>query len=137
MKPDWKDAPEWAQWLAQDECGDWWWFQHRPVCGETTWWPSSCAGEWMAVEDAPPNWRDTLEQRPTDRRDIISPDERAASPRLSRRHGAAVMRRPIPHDFAPDCRRRDARRATWATLGGLAFLLLFAVAEPLAELLTT
>lgn len=30
MKPDWKDAPEWAQWLAMDGDGYWCWFQSRP-----------------------------------------------------------------------------------------------------------
>ena len=29
MKPDWKDAPEWANWLAMDDCG-WAWFEFRP-----------------------------------------------------------------------------------------------------------
>ena len=29
-KPDWKDAPEWAQWLAMDGDGAWWWFQNEP-----------------------------------------------------------------------------------------------------------
>lgn len=29
-KPDWKDAPEWAEWLAQDADGAWWWFQNEP-----------------------------------------------------------------------------------------------------------
>lgn len=31
MKPDWKDAPEWAQWLAQDSDGDWWWYAVEPL----------------------------------------------------------------------------------------------------------
>lgn len=30
MKPDWKDAPEWAQWLAQDSDGNWYWFSEEP-----------------------------------------------------------------------------------------------------------
>lgn len=29
-KPDWKDAPEWAQWLAMDACGCWQWFSKKP-----------------------------------------------------------------------------------------------------------
>ena len=29
-KPDWKGAPEWANWLAQDEDGPWFWFQLKP-----------------------------------------------------------------------------------------------------------
>lgn len=30
MKPDWKDAPEWAQWLALDPNGDWFWYEMEP-----------------------------------------------------------------------------------------------------------
>ena len=30
QKPDWKNAPEWANWLAQDEDGPWYWFQSKP-----------------------------------------------------------------------------------------------------------
>ena len=30
MKPDWKDAPEWAEWLAMDEDGLWGWFEKQP-----------------------------------------------------------------------------------------------------------
>ena len=30
MKPDWKDAPEWAMWLAMDEDGEWWWYEDEP-----------------------------------------------------------------------------------------------------------
>lgn len=28
-KPDWKDAPEWANWLAQDESGFWGFFSKK------------------------------------------------------------------------------------------------------------
>lgn len=31
MKPDWKDAPEWANWLAMDDDGEWWWFELKPT----------------------------------------------------------------------------------------------------------
>lgn len=27
MKPDWKDAPEWANWLGQDVFGAWYWLE--------------------------------------------------------------------------------------------------------------
>lgn len=30
MKPDWKDAPEWANWLAMDEDGYWYWYELEP-----------------------------------------------------------------------------------------------------------
>lgn len=30
LKPDWKTAPSWAQYLAQDPNGGWWWFEVAP-----------------------------------------------------------------------------------------------------------
>lgn len=30
MKPDWKDAPYWANWLAMDRDGWWTWFSSKP-----------------------------------------------------------------------------------------------------------
>jgi hypothetical protein len=29
-KPDWKDAPEWANWLAMDRDGMWYWYEVEP-----------------------------------------------------------------------------------------------------------
>jgi len=34
MKPSWDDAPSWAQWLAMDPNGRWFWFSDEPVWGE-------------------------------------------------------------------------------------------------------
>lgn len=34
MKPDWKDAPDWAQWLAMDSNGLWYWHKNDPSIGE-------------------------------------------------------------------------------------------------------
>ncbi len=70
-KPSWKDAPEWAQWLAQHESGYWGWGSGVANATECTWkasapapqfigkmqW-SGCAGEVLG------DWRDTLERRP-------------------------------------------------------------------------
>ena len=30
MKPDWEDAPEWANWLAMDGDGYWEWYADEP-----------------------------------------------------------------------------------------------------------
>lgn len=30
MKPDWKDAPAWANWLAMDADERWHWFEYMP-----------------------------------------------------------------------------------------------------------
>ena len=29
-KPSWEDAPEWANWLAQDHNGHWYWYKKKP-----------------------------------------------------------------------------------------------------------
>ena len=28
--PSWKDAPEWANFVAQDQDNTWWWYQVKP-----------------------------------------------------------------------------------------------------------
>lgn len=35
MKPDWKDAPEWAEWLAMDQGGSWYWHAGQPFWDST------------------------------------------------------------------------------------------------------
>ena len=62
-KPDWKDAPEWAQWLAQDEDGTWWWYENAPkVILSRTWFDSGRARK--VSDNYSENWRESLEQRP-------------------------------------------------------------------------
>jgi hypothetical protein len=38
-RPSWKDAPEWAKYLAMDRNGLWYWFEERPfyLSGNGTW----------------------------------------------------------------------------------------------------
>lgn len=61
-KPDWKDAPDWAEYLAQDGCGSWYWFERQPKIGRN--------GNWYVThgdcEEAicNPDWQETLEPRP-------------------------------------------------------------------------
>ena len=31
IKPGWDQAPDWANWLAQDLLGSWCWFEFEPV----------------------------------------------------------------------------------------------------------
>jgi hypothetical protein len=63
MKPDWKDAPEWAQWLGMDLDGAWWWFASAPAKHENGWMPKPKTLCRIASEPEL-NWRETLEQRP-------------------------------------------------------------------------
>jgi hypothetical protein len=30
-KPKWEDAPDWANYLAQDSCGRWYWYKEEPI----------------------------------------------------------------------------------------------------------
>lgn len=30
VRPSWDEAPTWAQWLAQDSNGEWFWFEFEP-----------------------------------------------------------------------------------------------------------
>jgi len=62
MKPDWKDAPVQANFIAQDGDGSWWWFADKPI------WDEECQrwdteGEiWEALDLVPAE--ETLEPRP-------------------------------------------------------------------------
>lgn len=69
-KPSWKDAPEWAQWLAQDGDGVWYWHNDRPhlnsdsvdrVTHRISKGASDIADSGGHILG---DWRDTLEQRP-------------------------------------------------------------------------
>ena len=66
MKPDWKDAPLWANYLAQDKDGGWTWFSHKPK-PEARWerWNYSQKGAiHTQAKLSVKNWRETLEKRP-------------------------------------------------------------------------
>lgn len=61
-KPSWKDAPEWGEWLAQDEDGEWKWLAGLPGKYVDGWTAvkikGRCKGSVLG------DWRDTLERRP-------------------------------------------------------------------------
>lgn len=63
-KPSWKDAPEWAEWLAQDEDGEWKWLAGLPGKYVDCWTAVKIKGccKGIALGD----WWDTLEKRPAD-----------------------------------------------------------------------
>lgn len=65
-KPSWADAPDWAEWLAQDADGGWWFYSDCPE--SDAWrdeWQKIC-GSTQHVSSGPSNrhWRNTLERRP-------------------------------------------------------------------------
>ena len=54
MKPDWKDAPEWAMWLAVDEDGEIWWFKNEPALKDGVWSALGMACRYRLGEETTP-----------------------------------------------------------------------------------
>ena len=69
--PRWKDAPDWANWLAQDGDGSWYWYEHPIYAHEDddAWYEQK--GFDGRIDDAGeaaernPDWRNTRHARPT------------------------------------------------------------------------
>jgi hypothetical protein len=109
-KPSWDDAPEWAEWLAQDGGGEWCFYPEKPEQSGTMWindepkngiWVDvHCTGRIPAGQD----WRETLEPRPEPKSDI-----------KTCRHCDIEFRRPnvdgIPDDRCTRC--DDEIKALW------------------------
>jgi hypothetical protein len=90
-KPSWNDAPEWAQWLAQDGDTCWWWFEEKPAVDEEIFgWISEDGRVVITDKDAKGyaepalEWRETLEQRP-------QPKPTPTGPRLIARTNGPAM----------------------------------------------
>ncbi len=60
MKPNWKDAPSWANYLSMDMDGDWYWYENKPSAGNIDW--LSDGG--LSVPFSSIEWSETLESRP-------------------------------------------------------------------------
>ena len=63
MKPDWKNAPEWANWLAMDSDGSWYWFAEEPDQDSYSW---RSTGSRYDLANPDFYWKNTKEQRCTD-----------------------------------------------------------------------
>lgn len=69
LKPSWKDAPEWARYLAQDgTSGTWYWYESKPDKAELSRvWVRRDPATRQCVAIVRPDgsdWKDTLEKRP-------------------------------------------------------------------------
>ena len=63
-KPEWRNAPDWAEWMAQDEDGQWGWYENEPPLGSWSWiWEG---GEWADCnfDGRSDDWTASLEPRP-------------------------------------------------------------------------
>jgi hypothetical protein len=64
-KPKWENAPEWANYLARDYVGEWWWYEISPHKGMWEWdITTGRAKEAGDVKGKLGLWFNTLERRP-------------------------------------------------------------------------
>lgn len=67
-KPSWNEAPKWAEYLAQDKDGEWFWFEGCPEQDVAQWAQASATSRYMYLGrgkvPAAHDWRQTLERRP-------------------------------------------------------------------------
>ena len=61
-KPLWKDAPDWANFMAQDRDGCWCWFEKCPKLITTMW--RNPHGKYATIDVD--NWEDSLQERPVE-----------------------------------------------------------------------
>ena len=71
MKPSWKNAPEWAEYLAQDyKDGKWYWYSIKPYrCSvkDFVWcYVPDSKYKLAGISDPHSSWKETLERRPND-----------------------------------------------------------------------
>jgi len=63
--PEWEHAPDWANWLAMDPDGRWYWHEKEPEAGVVRWrnpWGSRVTEAGWTLGRS--GWTETLEQRP-------------------------------------------------------------------------
>ena len=67
-KPSWEGAPEWAELLAQDDSGEWYWYASKTAHqGMKSWCPAPGANNVQCGKgEVLGDWRDTMERRPAD-----------------------------------------------------------------------
>jgi hypothetical protein len=56
-----QNCPPWVRWLAQDQDGAWWGFEHEPNEGDTAWYENEL-GRYVLLGRGAPNedWRQSL-----------------------------------------------------------------------------
>ncbi len=61
-KPNWEDAPEWANFVSQDHDNTWWWYETKPTYdGYGSW--ETVTGD-VEIVILPIDTLGTLEERP-------------------------------------------------------------------------
>lgn len=64
MKPEWSNAPTWANFVAMDDDGSWWWYEEHPIIGEQGEWKRGRGMALLAQDREPSNWELSLRKRP-------------------------------------------------------------------------
>lgn len=62
MKPSWDQAPEWANYLAMDADGTWYWYKNQPELNVSGYWECPTGDFENACGNA--QWYLTLESKP-------------------------------------------------------------------------
>lgn len=62
--PPWSEAPPWAMWRAQDETGEWWWYEEKPRIATDNDGYDAVNSQSRAEQYKWPNWKTTLQKRP-------------------------------------------------------------------------
>lgn len=60
MNPKWDEAPSWANWVAMDSDGSWWWFADEPIKHDDIDWRSEERFERASLT----KWDNSKERRP-------------------------------------------------------------------------
>lgn len=64
---DWSVMPAWAKYIAQDECGDWWWSENKPEARNSVWLHDGGMDGTIPLSYRPKytgDWRNSLVERP-------------------------------------------------------------------------
>ena len=61
---DWSKFPEWVNYVATDDDGEIWGYEHEPTRKAHLW--TSSSGRAERIEEKPNDWKNSLEERPSD-----------------------------------------------------------------------
>lgn len=63
MKADCNQFPSWMRWIAQDEGGSWWGYEHEPNLSDRAWYENE-VGLSMKItgQKSHANWRESLKK---------------------------------------------------------------------------
>jgi hypothetical protein len=65
-KPEWKDAPNYAEYLAQNYDGSWYWYSRKPINRNQKWEKQISSHESSEPSIKIKDWKNTIESRPNE-----------------------------------------------------------------------